>query len=112
MGKVSVSIVEHGGKVRPVELEGETGVKFWLQGLAASHRKIGAVAYQMDGATDNGLVFDALVRPLEDAGAAEAVLIEQATVTLAEIYKPIGDPSGSKVFIPEINASLTLGGGL
>lgn len=116
VGAVATSIVSHGGAVRPVELEGEKGVKPWLQGVAASHRKINSLANQMDGGIDNGPVFDALVRPMNAAGTREQVMIEQATVKLAELYAPIhalkGGTTGAKVFIPEIGASLSRGGRL
>ena len=116
VGAVADSIATHGGKVRPIELEGEKGVKPWLQGVAAAHRKIGSLAYQMDGGTDNGPMFDALVRPMNEAGTREQVMIETATVKLAELYAPIhalpGGTTGAKVFIAEIGASLSRGGRL
>ncbi len=116
VARVAAGVIEHGGDVRPVELEGEKGVKYWLQGALASTRKIGSLAYRMDGAKDNGPVFDALVRPMNEAGTHEAKMIEQATVKLAELFAPIealkGGTTGAKVFIPEINASLSRGGRL
>lgn len=114
--RLASSIVEHGGERRPVALEGETGVKPWLQGLAAGHRKISSLVHQMDGGKDNGPLWSALVRPMNDAGTREQVMIEQATLKLAEIYKPVmalkGGTTGGKLFIPEIGASLTRAGRL
>lgn len=113
---IAGSIVQHGGAKRPVALEGEKGVKPWLEGMAAAHRKISSLVHQMDGAKDNGPLWSALVRPMNDAGTREQVMIEKATLRLAEIYKPImalkGGTTGAKVFIPEIGASLTRAGRL
>lgn len=113
---IAGSIVLNGGDKRPVALEGEKGVKPWLQGLAAAHRKISSLVHQMDGGKDAGPLWSALVRPMNDAGTREQVMIEKATLRLAEIYKPImalkGGTTGAKVFIPEIGASLTRAGRL
>lgn len=112
------SIVEHGGKARPVELETPTGIKPWLEGFAAGHRKFASLLRQMDGGVDNGPLWRILGRSMNEAATSEAVMIEQATVRLAEIYQPMLAKKGgltgssSKLFIPEINDSLTRGGRL
>jgi hypothetical protein len=113
---IAGSIVANGGAKRPVALEGERGVKPWLEGMAAAHRKLSSLVHQMDGGKDAGPLWSALVRPMNDAGTREQVMIEKATLKLAEIYKPImalkGGTTGAKVFIPEIGASLTRAGRL
>lgn len=113
---LATSIVANGGAKRPVALEGERGVKPWLEGMAAAHRKLSSLVHQMDGGKDAGPLWAALVRPMNDAGTREQVMIEKATLKLAEIYKPImalkGGTTGAKVFIPEIGASLTRAGRL
>lgn len=113
---IAGSIVANGGAKRPVALEGERGVKPWLEGMAAAHRKLSSLVHQMDGGKDAGPLWSALVRPMNDAGTREQVMIEKATLRLAEIYKPImalkGGTTGAKVFIPEIGASLTRAGRL
>lgn len=113
---IAGSIVQHGGAKRPVALEGEKGVKPWLEGMAAAHRKLSSLVHQMDGGKDAGPLWSALVRPMNDAGTREQVAIEAATLRLAEIYKPVmalkGGTTGAKVFIPEIGASLTRAGRL
>ncbi|MBT9491483.1 MAG: hypothetical protein IV107_03875 [Paucibacter sp.] len=113
---LSTSIEQHGGERRPVALEGEKGVKPWLQGMAAAHRKISSLMHQMDGGKDAGPLWSALVRPMNEAGTREEVMIEKATQRLAEIYKPImalkGGTTGAKLFIPEIGDSLTRAGRL
>lgn len=113
---IAGSIAANGGAKRPVALEGERGVKPWLEGMAAAHRKISSLVHQMDGGKDAGPLWSALVRPMNDAGTREQVMIEKATLRLAEIYKPImalkGGTNGAKVFIPAIGASLTRAGRL
>jgi len=114
--EVAASIVENGGKARPVELETPTGIRPWLEGFAAGHRKIASLIRQMDGLMDNGPFWRVLVRGMNEAATNEAVMNEQATVALAGIYKPLldmkGGINGDKQFIPEINDSLTRGGRL
>ncbi|MEO8154711.1 MAG: hypothetical protein ABI605_16695 [Rhizobacter sp.] len=113
---VADGIVQHGGKLKEVQLEGEKGFMPWLQGAAASHRKIGSLAYQMDGAKDDGPVYRALVRPMNEAATREETAIMLATEKLGELYRPLhalkGGTNGAKVYIPEIRASLTRGGRL
>jgi hypothetical protein len=112
------SIVEHGGKVRPVELEGAKGVKPWLEGVAAAHRKLASLFRQMDGNRDAGPMWEHIGRGMNERGTMEDVMVEKATVALRALYAPLlklrGGITGyrSKVFIPEINASLTRGGRL
>lgn len=114
--EVSASIVENGGEARPVQLETPTGIRPWLDGFAAGHRKIASLVRQMDGGKDNGPLWRVFVWAMNEAGTREAVMNEQATERLAEIYKPMleknGGLTGAKVFIPEINDSLTRGGRL
>jgi hypothetical protein len=116
VSEASDSIVKHGGKAKPVELEGRRGVLPWLQGVAASHRKLSSLARQMDGGKDNGPMYRLLVRGMNDAGTREAVMTEKATEALVRIYKPVlamkGGLTGAKVYIPEIRASLSRGGRL
>jgi hypothetical protein len=116
VAEAEASIRENGGKERPVELETPRGFKPWLEGIAAGHRKLASLLRQMDGGKDNGPMWRVLGRGMNDAGTAEAVMIEDATKRLAEIFKPIlamkGGTTGGKQFIPAINASLTRGGRL
>jgi hypothetical protein len=114
--EMAASIVKHGGKARPVKLEGEKGVIPWLQGVAASHRKLASLFRQMDGASDAGPLYQQIGRSMNERGTMEEVMIEQATVALRALYAPImklkGGTAGGKVFIKEIGASLSRGGRL
>ncbi|MFA7322042.1 MAG: hypothetical protein WC000_11315, partial [Dokdonella sp.] len=50
--EMAASIIEHGGKPRPVDLEGPNPVMDWFAGAAASHRKLSSLFRQMDGNND------------------------------------------------------------
>ncbi len=116
VAEAAQSIQEHGGARKPIALEGRKGVVPWLQGVWASHRKISSLVRQMDGGKDNGPLWRILVRGMNDAGNREQVMIEKATLRLADLYAPMlklsGGLNGAKVFIPEIRASLSRGGRL
>ncbi len=116
VAEAAQSIEAHGGKAQPLELEGRKGLRPWLQGVLASHRKIASLVRQMDGGQDGGPMWRILVRGMNDAGTREQVMTEQATMTLAQLYAPLlklkGGLAGAKVFIPEIGASLSRGGRL
>lgn len=111
---IAATIVENGGKARPVQMEPEGFLVQKLKGFWADHRKLNSLVRQMDGA-DNGPFFRAFIRSMNDAGAYEASEIAKATQALATLYKPIlalpGGVTGgkSKVVIPEIGTSLTRG---
>lgn len=76
----------------------------------AEHRKFASLARQMDGGADAGPMWRALVRPMNDAGNAEAAMRMQATEALTEILKPVEalpGGLGQKVHIAEIGRSLS-----
>lgn len=112
------SIVEHGGEARQVNLEGPNPVTDWFAGVAASHRKLSSLFRQMDGNKDDGPMYDLIGRGMNERGTMEDVMVEKATVALRDIYAPLMKMRGgitgarSKLYIPEINASLTRGGRL
>lgn len=116
--EMAQSIVDNGGKARPVEIEAATGFVPWMAGLAAMHRKLSSLFRQMDGNRDHGPMYEMIGRAMNERGTMEDVMVERATKALQAIYAPVvalpGGVSGyrSKVFIPEINASLTRGGRL
>jgi hypothetical protein len=114
--EIADSIVEHGGPERKVQLEGPNPTMDWLAGAAAAHRKLASLIRQMDGGNDNGPMWQHIGRAMNERGTMEDVMVEQATVALSEIYAPVmalkGGTAGAKVYIPEINASLSRGGRL
>ena len=116
--EMAATIVKYGGAVRPVELEGAKGVKPWLEGVAAQHRKLASLFRQMDGGNDDGPMFERIGRAMNERSTMEDVMVEKAAIALNELYAPLMKMRGgitgarSKVFIKEINASLTRGGRL
>lgn len=116
--EMAQTIRDNGGEPREVKLEGEKGVKPWFDGLAAMHRKLSSYFRQMDGGRDDGPLYQYIGRAMNERGAWEDTQIEQATVKLQALYKPLTKMRGgitgarSKLFIPAINASLTRGGRL
>jgi hypothetical protein len=116
VAEAGASIRDNGGPERTVQLEEPTGAMPWLEGFAAGHRKLASLLRQMDGGKDGGPLWRILGRTMNEAGTQEAVMVEQATVRLAEIYAPIldlkGGTHGDLLYIPEIKSSLTRGGRL
>jgi hypothetical protein len=120
--EMAASIVANGGQAREVRLEPSLSVAEksmdWFEGVAAAHRKLSSYFHQMDGGVDNGPLWQYIGRGMNERGAMEDAAVEQATLALRELYAPMlalkGGITGakSKVFIPEINASLTRGGRL
>jgi len=114
--EATATIIENGGEARPLELEGERGVKPWLEGLQAGHRKLASLLRQMDGGKDGGVMWELLGRSMNERATMEAVANERATMALTEIFKPVlalkGGLNGDLKSIPEIKNSLTRGGRL
>jgi hypothetical protein len=112
--EIAASIRENGGAARPLKLEPDSRVARFFKTARAEHRKFGSLARQMDGGVDGGPMWDAIVRPMNEAGARESLMNEQATLALADIYAPVlalpGGITGDKRYIPEINNSLSRGG--
>jgi hypothetical protein len=111
--EMAVSIREHGGEIRPIQYEA-TPVRSFAEGFLAVHRKLSSLFRQMDGLkNDNGPMWRYVVQGMNEQGTEEDVRNEKATIALQELYKPIvslkGGLKGSKVFIKEINASLSRG---
>jgi len=82
-----------------------------FQDFFASHRKLSSLAYQMDGFKDGGAIWENIVRPLNEAGNAEAVMNEKATIALNKLFsvyqgREIADLY-RKTNIPAIGQSLT-----
>jgi hypothetical protein len=74
----------------------------------AMHRKFASFMREMDGYSDSGILQRLLVHTSNAAGANEAVMHEQATIKLSELFKAIRGPKMSeKMHIPAINQSLS-----
>lgn len=103
---------------REVKLEGMGGFEKFARGFAAEHRKLASLIYQMDGGKDDGPFYRAFTRTMNEAAVDEAVRNEKSTIDLLRIFAPMNKlPGGltgrkSRVYIPEIKASLSRGGRL
>lgn len=111
--EIAQSIVDNGGKARPIELE-ETGrVRRWFEGFLAGNRKLSSLARQMDGGEELGPMYRYLIRTMNDQGTWEANRNAEATEALAKLYKPIldmkGGTAGDKRYIEAIGRSLSRG---
>lgn len=81
----------------------------------AMHRKFSSIIRQMGGFTDGNLLWEVMVRPMNEAGDREASMREASTIELHKIFTPLikeGNKLRQKLFIPEINQSLSLEGRL
>lgn len=82
-----------------------------IEGYFAEHRKFASLVYQMDGFEDGGTLWEILTRPMNEAGDKEAVMNEQATEKLKEIFSAYTTKELTqlykKEFVPAINDSLT-----
>jgi hypothetical protein len=96
----------------------------------AMHRKFASVIREMDGFEDGGVMFELFSRKMNACGDTEAAMREKATERLIKLFEPIyaagdsvaqkvgamartvfkGPGALHKVYIPEINTSLSLEG--
>ena len=110
---ISASIIEHGGKAKPVSMEPEGKFIRFVRGFNAQNRKISSLVRQMDGGVENGPFYNAFVRSMNERGAWESDKNSEATKALAEIYAPIlkmkGGITGDVRMIPGLGASLSRG---
>lgn len=111
------SIRDNARKTIPEELESnafgarlQDGVKEFF----AMHRKLASIVRQMDGFKDGGALWELFIRPLNAAADREAVMREEATKALTEIFKPVlkGRSMRHKTHIPAIGKSLSREGRL
>ena len=74
----------------------------------SSHRKISSLVRQMDGFTDNGVLWNVFSRTMNKAADTEASMREGATKRLAVIFKGLKGSMGELAQIPGIRNSLSL----
>lgn len=114
--ELAQSIRDNGGAELPVRLEPDGKVAQFFKGAWVDHRKLNSLIHQMDGGKDNGPFYRALVRSMNESGAQESVMLEKATLALADIFAPVealpGGLSGGNVFVSEIKNTLSRAGRL
>ncbi|WP_250533984.1 hypothetical protein [Caballeronia sp. AZ10_KS36] len=110
------TIEENAKKTLPDKIESNQigdKIKAKANRFLADHRTLASLLQQMDG-KDGGFLWDKIVRPMNERGDWEARRRSEATKALREIFDPIvkkGDLR-AKLFIPEINDSLSKEGRL
>jgi GNAT superfamily N-acetyltransferase len=116
-----VTSITDNTKATPIPREfraGEAPQKYrWVSGWFASHTKIATFVHAFDGYVDGGPMWEAIMRPINEAADAEQTQKRQAGKTLAGILEQHypGRQLGTlneKVFIPAINDSLSKEGRL
>lgn len=110
--QLTASIEDNAKRTIPTKLEHNTWTDKMKSGIAeffAMHRKFSMMAREIDGHADNGVFWNLLVRPMNEAGDTESVMREQATIRLQALFNPMFKQGKlhEKLFIPEINASLS-----
>lgn len=100
-----------GGKKFDTRLPGEEMAR-GIQAFFAAHRKLASLLREMDGFEDGGVMWDYIMRPINEAADREAVMNERATIALNEIFTTAYPPKVAptlyeKTFFPAIDASLT-----
>lgn len=112
---ISKSIADNNDAKAP-KLESNTSIDRaakMAKGFASMHRKLANIARQLDGWKDGGPMWQYLIRPMNEAGNREAVMREQATMALADVFEPLkGKPLTKKMYIPMIADSLSYEGRL
>ncbi|MFO0467346.1 MAG: hypothetical protein ACK5ZS_00135 [bacterium] len=82
-----------------------------VEGFFASHRKLSSLLREMDGFKDAGPLWEYLMRPVNEAGNREAVMNEEATARLSDIFGVYKGKDAAalyrKTHVPAIDASMT-----
>lgn len=86
-------------------------LKEFKAGYLFSHRRLSSLAYEMDSGKDRGVVWDMIVRPLNEAGDNEAQLISEYNAKLVQAFKTYSAKTLRSMYvkkqIPGTNISLT-----
>lgn len=74
-------------------------------GYMAAHRKLASLARVMDGNVDNGVMWNLIVRPLNEAADAEVIKNAEATKKLDALYEVWGKKDGPRMAVPELGGA-------
>lgn len=66
----------------------------WARTMAADHRKFASIVREMDGSKDNGVMWNLLVRSMNEAGDTETEMRAQAAEKLAVLFRGIREKTG------------------
>lgn len=84
-----------------------------IDGWFAAHRKLASILREMDGLKDGGMLWEYIMRPVNDAANEEATMNAQATERLNELFtgtyggRELAAMSRDKMFMPAIGTSIT-----
>lgn len=82
-----------------------------MENYFASHRKMSSLARQMDGGQDGGVMWNLLIRPMNEAGDREAVMRAEAATNLNKLFSVYSSLERTRMhrreFIPEIDTSIS-----
>lgn len=103
-----------GGRVVDNEKRNTIGSKVVHLGrwFMAGHRKLANLAREMDGFKDGGLMWEYIIRPMNDAGNKESTMRADAAKRLNDLAKPIlsdGRMGGKGTFFPSVGRSFNRG---
>jgi hypothetical protein len=112
--KAEASIRENVPKRRQVNIASERTkldkVIDGVEGFLAAHRKLSSWARQMDGDEDGGVLWQLLVRPLNEAADKEVEMKQLAADKIKSLFDAWGksESLGKKVYVEQIKRSLNL----
>ena len=81
----------------------------WARSIAAEHRKMSSLVYELDGLRMGGPLWEHFVRPMNESGNTEVAMDQEAAAQLHEILKPVlaeGRMSGKGEFFPALGIPL------
>ena len=85
-------------------------LKRLFRGFLAAHRKFASQVFELDNFARTGPLWDALVRPMNLAGAREATMRGQASERLAQMFEPLrkgGKLMGDEKYVQSMGRSFT-----
>ena len=74
-------------RATPSDVSGRAA-QLW-RGFAAEHRKVASIVREMDGGQDGGVMWDLLIRPMNEAGDNETEMRARAAEEMGEMFTPI-----------------------
>jgi len=79
-----------------------------MRQYAANHRKMSSLVREFDGFKDGGPLWEHFIRPMNESGSREAMMIEAATEKLMTLIRPVlkeGRLGGKGEFFPTVGKS-------
>lgn len=80
-------------RASPSDVVGTVGK--WARTMAASHRKFASIVREMDGGQDNGVMWNLLLRTMNEAGDNETEMKAVAAERMAKLFQPVAKLIGT-----------------